>query len=427
MNKKSEISIYDFVNVISEAIDLVSPILNCHHKRVAYIAYKIASKMNLPKDEIQNIILASMLHDIGAFSINERIEDMSPDSHVNDLNQHALIGYNLLKGYRPLEKAAELIKSHHTVFNAFANNTPIGSYIILLADMVAVMFDEQEDILKQIPGILEKLSLRYHNFHPRSFSVFSSLAKTEYFWIEAFSPVLSTGILKKVKFSEKNFDLQALREFARVIAQIIDFRSRFTAVHSSGVAAVAHELTSISGFPEEECKQMEIAGFLHDFGKLAVPNDILEMDGAIENVEFDSLRKHTYYTYALLKKINGLEDIAGWAAQHHERQNSDSYAFHKRGKDSSRLAHVMTVADIMTALTEDRPYWRGMSREKTTKILLSMAESNGINKDIVELAYRNFFRINDVRMKAQQEVQREYQAFHEIANQPLISGIKQSA
>jgi HD-GYP domain-containing protein (c-di-GMP phosphodiesterase class II) len=75
----------------------------------------------------------------------------------------------------------------------------------------------------------------------------------------------------------------------------------------------------------------------------------------------------------------------------------------------------MAVADILTALTEDRPYREGMDKKGTERIMLSMAENGGIDKSIVGLANENFHRINDVRIKAQQEAQREYADFHKLA------------
>jgi len=243
-------------------------------------------------------------------------------------------------------------------------------------------------------------------------AAFGRLIKKEYFVLEAFSPSFDDGVLQRMHFPKEIISLEALKDFAKMIAQVIDFRSRFTATHSSGVAAVALELSSLAGFSERECKHMEIAGFLHDLGKLAVPNSILEKNGALNEEETCFVRKHTYYTYTILSRIQGLEHIASWAAYHHERQDGNGYPFHVKGRDFSKLARIMAVADIVTALTEDRPYRLGMREEKVIGILSSMTESGGIDKDIVKLAKENFYRINDVRIKAQQEAREEYEDFH---------------
>jgi HD-GYP domain-containing protein (c-di-GMP phosphodiesterase class II) len=409
---KKEIALFDFVSSLSDIVDLVSPARNSHHKKVAYIACNIALEMNLPANGIQDIVLAAMLHDIGAFSLGEKIKMLAFELQENESYQHAFLGYKLLKGFKPLTDAATLIRYHHMDFNPSRHDIPVGSYIIHLADRVSILFDDNCEILEQIPEIIQKIMPSYRKFHPDVFAAFYRLTKLEYIWIEASLPSFGTVLMKKICCSKDIIDLETLRSFAQIIAQMIDFRSKFTATHSSGVAAVARELTGISGFSDRECKQMEIAGLLHDLGKLAVPNDILEKNGTLCKEEFNEIKKHTYYTYAVLSRVNGLEDIASLAAYHHERQDGTGYPFHVQGGDFSRPARFMVVADIVTALTEDRPYRPGMDREQASEVLFSLAENGGVDKGIAELAYKNFFRINDARIKAQQEARNEYNVFH---------------
>jgi len=409
---ENQVSIYDFVSAISEVVDLVCPELNRHHKKVAYIAHNIALEMGLPNVETQDIVLASMLHDIGAFTTEERIKNLEFESCDDGRGHHAFSGFRLLETFKPLSRAAELIRHHHTVYEESDCDIALGSRVIHLADRVSVMFDESREILEQIPSVAAKFSLRRDLFHPDVFAAFDRLTKLEYVWVEAFLPLSDCLMIKRMQFPKEIADLDTLRSFAKLIAQIIDFRSRFTATHSSGVAAVAHELAAISGFSERECRQMEIAGFLHDLGKLAVPDGILEKKGALSDIEFNLIRKHTYYTYAVLSKVKGLEDIAVWASYHHERQDGNGYPFHVKDGDFSKLARIMAVADIITALTEDRPYRSGMSREKAENILLSMAEDGGIDKNVVDLANKNFLRINNARVKAQKKARKEYDVFY---------------
>ena len=413
---KKEIQIYDFVSALSETIDLVSPFLSSHHKKVAYIAYNIAQKMNISNANTQDIVLASMLHDIGAFSIGERIKAQSFDDNNMKQNHHALLGYELLKGFEPLKKAATLIKYHHICYDPYKSGIPIGSYIICLADRVSVLFDEYQEILGQVPKVFEKIVLKYNRFHPDVFIAFNHLVKLEYIWVEAFSPSSGSDTIKKVLFLKEKINLDTLHNFAHVIAQIIDFRSRFTATHSSGVAAVAKELTIISGFPDQECKLMEIAGLLHDLGKLAISNDILEKNEKLSTEELNTIKKHTYYTYSILRKVSGMEELTLWASHHHERNDGNGYPFHVKGKQFSKLARIMAVADVITALAENRPYRQGMAREEVIETLFDMANNGIVDSNIVELAAENFFRINDARIKAQEKAQEKYETFGNIAD-----------
>ena len=409
----NQIMIYDLAWALSEAVDLVSPTLNRHHKKVAYIAEHIAQEMRLPSIERTDILLASMLHDIGSFYTTERLKMISFELEGQELNRHAYIGYKLLSLFSPLSKAAVLVRDHHAIYNSENDQVALGSHIIHLADIIASILNDKHEIFEQVPDLLERLGKRVSTYHPDVFSAFERLAKKEYFWIEALSSSPYCDRLHKAWSLGEITELAMLRDFAQVIAHIIDFRSRFTATHSNGVAAVAKKLSTVAGFSERECELMEVAGYLHDLGKLAVPNEILEKEGSLTSTELNVILKHTYYTYAVLSKINGMEDIAVWAAYHHERPDGSGYPFYVKGGDFSKLSRIMAVADIVTALTEDRPYRLGMDQEEAMNVLQSMASRGRIDKSVAEMVSNNFASINEVRLQAQQEARKKYDAFHD--------------
>jgi len=416
MYLEGDFSVFDFASSISEAIDLVYPALSNHHKKVAYISYSIAKEMDLPDSEIMDIVLAAILHDIGAFSVSERM--CVVNAFFDDVahNQHALIGSRLLQDCKPLDNAAHIIKYHHAHYTEAARGIPLGSYIVHLADRLSLLLNEGSEILEQVPEIIEKIEENKEAFHPDTMEALRSLVKLEYFWIEACTVSMSYGLPTRLLKMKEVMNLDVLKSFASVFSRIIDFRSRFTATHSSGVAAVALELATISGFSVRECRMVEIAGYLHDLGKLTIPTEILEKNCALTCEEFNEMRKHSYYTYIILNKIKGFEQISTWAAYHHEKLNGDGYPFHVKGDDFSKLARIIAVSDIVTAITEDRPYRLGMDSIKAISILRGMVEEGAIDKSIVDLVEENFHRINFVRKAAQEKAFSEYSALSRITD-----------
>lgn len=408
---EGEFSIFDFASCISEAIDLVSPILNNHHKKVAYLSYNIAVQMGLSDDVVNDIVLAAILHDIGAFTDEERLQVNHAQFEDSAYDQHSVMGYRLLKGFEPLQSAARIIKYHHAYYNEMGENVPIGSYVVHLADRIAVILNDKKEVLEQVPQIMDKVKANAAMFHPGTLDAVKRLENIEYIWIEACSLPMNYILPSSMRGCRKVIDLKALRSFAKVVANFIDYRSRFTSTHSSGVAAVALELTKRSGFSGRECAMMEIAGFLHDLGKLAISNDILEKAGALSDEEINEMRKHTYYTYVILNKIEGLEHISAWAAYHHEKLNGNGYPFHVKGEDISKLARIMAVADVFTAITEDRPYRAGLSSKDAVRILRNMVGDGSLDGMIVELVEANAEDINLIRAKAQREALEEYTDF----------------
>ena len=413
MFSEIEIPVGDFVSAISYAVDLSAPSLNSHHQRVAYIAWRIALEMGLTDNTVQDIVLASKLHDIGAFSQRELMDLQVFEANEQEYEAHTLLGYKLLKDFKPLSRAALLIKSHHTPYDRNKSNIPLGSYIISLADRVSVLFENDKEILGQSPSIVARITDNKGLFHPFAFSAFQRLSQREYFWVEAFCPTLCASEVKKAKLASEMADIDTFDSYAKLLAQIIDFRSSFTATHSSGVAAVACELTRIAGFSEYDSNVMRITGFLHDLGKISVPTEILEKEGALSREEFNLIRKHTYYTYVILDSIKGMEGIAKLAAYHHERQNGCGYPFRVDCEEFSTLPQIMAVADILTALSEDRPYRPGMSQKQALGVLFGMAEKGEIDQNIVEMADKEFPRINAVRIRAQTRAREEYRVFYD--------------
>jgi len=414
MYLEGNFSVFDFASSISEAIDLVYPALSNHHKKVAYISYGIAKEMDLPDCEIMDIILAAILHDIGAFSVAERMCVVNAMFDDSAYNQHALIGSRLLQDCKPLDHAAAIIKYHHAHYTVAARGIPLGSYVVRLADRLSLLLNEGSEVLEQVPEIMKKIEEKNKTFHPDALEALRRLVKLEYFWIEACSVSMNYILPERLLKLKEVMNLDVLKSFASVFSRIIDFRSRFTATHSSGVAAVASELATISGFSVRECKMIEIAGYLHDLGKLTIPTEILEKNSALTCEEFNEMRKHSYYTYIILNKIKGFEQISTWAAYHHEKLNGEGYPFHVKGDDFSKVARIIAVADIVTAITEDRPYRPGMDSINAISILRNMVEESAIDKSIVDLVEENFSCINDVSKMAQEKALHQYRALNSI-------------
>ncbi|RPJ00866.1 MAG: HD domain-containing protein, partial [Deltaproteobacteria bacterium] len=198
---------------------------------------------------------------------------------------------------------------------------------------------------------------------------------------------------------------------AELFSQVIDFRSRFTAVHSCGVASTAAALADFCGFSEEECQMMRIAGYLHDLGKLAVPTEILESPKKLQEEDFRIIKCHTFFTCRILETIADLEVITQWASLHHEQLEGGGYPFHYRDKELSRGSRIMSVADVFTALTEDRPYRRGMTPENTIRTLKEMAEVSRLDSGIVSVLIEHFEEINAIRITAQSAAHQEYEKY----------------
>lgn len=408
MIKEPRLTLFDLVICLSDAADLVCPALVNHHKQVAYIASCIGAEMGLEEETQKDLVLAGAVHDIGALSLNERIETLAFEE--NPLSGHAEVGYSLLQLFKPLERVAKIVKWHHRRFDENIEETfTLESHIIHLADRVAVLIDGKKEILGQVSGIEEKiLDQRGKMFRPDVTDAFFAAARKEYFWLDAVSSSVYRILRRTTRMKTLTLDIGQLRELSVFFSRIIDFRSSFTATHSAGVAATAETLAGLARFSKREREYMRIAGLLHDLGKLAVPREILEKPGRLEKTEFDVIRAHTYHTYRILDTLDDFDEINTWGAFHHEKLNGNGYPFHHNGDVLSLGSRIMGVADIFTAIIEDRPYRAGMTPDAVSGVLSSMVKSGSIDGDIVRLLQSNLTEVNGNRQLAQAESRQMY-------------------
>jgi HD-GYP domain-containing protein (c-di-GMP phosphodiesterase class II) len=123
------------------------------------------------------------------------------------------------------------------------------------------------------------------------------------------------------------------------------------------------------------------------------------------------MKGHSFYTYHILEAIEELEIITLWASFHHERLDGSGYPFQISGDQLPLPARIVAVADVFTAITEDRPYRAGMDPEAALGLLRKMAEEGALDRGVVGVLADNFSEVNSVRHRAQEDAHREYEEF----------------
>lgn len=414
MSELLAVPIFDLMFCLSDAADLASPALGNHHRRVAYVAMCIAQEMGLTPKEQSELMLAGALHDLGALSLQERVDILRYD--FPHPQSHSQRGYELLRHFAPLSTAATVVRYHHQMWEDGAGaedkgqRVPVGSHIMHVADRACVLVREKEDVLTQRDRIVARIRADSPGrFCPNVVEAFARAAVKESFWLDLVSRTLMNVLYARNGLSTVNLDTAQLDDLTTVFSHLIDFRSRFTATHSSGVAESARALAEKIGFSDRECAHMHIAGCLHDLGKLAVPTEILEKPGPLDETEWAIMHKHTYFTHHVLRSLRGFETIRQWGAYHHEHPDGSGYPFHIQGSDLPLGSRIMAVADTFTAVTEDRPYRKGMTADEVLALLDKMAASQKLDGGIVSMLKRHHAEIDGRRESAQRAARAEYE------------------
>lgn len=420
------IRLFDMICALSTALDLLDPALGSHQKRTCLIAAQIARTMALDDADYQDIFGAAIFHDIGAIGLSDRLSMLDFEEH--DAHTHAHLGAILLSRFPGFSRYAPLVRCHHVQWgygqgaHHEGKPVPLMSHLIYLADRIEVLAQGHENILGVAPEIVEQIcDASGRKFHPLFVEAFCKVAKQESFWLDIFSKNLDRILMDLAPFDNIDLDMNQMLQFAQFFALVIDSRSHFTATHSAGVAITAETIAKCLGMSAQECIKMRMAGYLHDLGKLAIPNEFIERQGKLEEKEMAQVRSHSYLTLDILISIKGLEDVAEWAACHHERLDGSGYPFHRTADQLSLGARIMAAADMYTALTEDRPYRPGMQPEQVIALLDEQKTQGKLDPIVIDTIKNNLGAIEAARIKAQQQESLALQDFWQSSTEHPIS------
>ena len=214
---------------------------------------------------------------------------------------------------------------------------------------------------------------------------FLRTSERESFWLSLEPEVIEQIVTAWTRDGEPGvFGFEAVKSVANIFSACVDAKSRFTAEHSQGVANLARHIGTLFGLPEHTLNKLELAGLLHDIGKLRVPDEILDKPGRLNEEEFILMKRHSFDTLHVLGRVEGLEEIAFWASLHHEDLRGSGYPFKLSGDALSLEARILKVADVFQALAQNRPYRDGLAAEDILSILQEMVADRRIDGKVVE-------------------------------------------
>lgn len=180
-----------------------------------------------------------------------------------------------------------------------------------------------------------------------------------------------------------------LRSSLYALSSAIDAKDPTTSGHSHRVAYIAVKIGRAMEFSETELKTLEYASYLHDVGKIGIPESILNKKGRLNNEEYAAIKQHPIHTKQILQNIIFPKEhqlIPEIASCHHEFLDGSGYPLNLKAKEINKFARIITIADIFDALTSfDRPYKKNISVRKSLQILKEEAKKNHLDNKIVNL------------------------------------------
>ncbi|NMB53834.1 MAG: HD-GYP domain-containing protein, partial [Leptolinea sp.] len=159
--------------------------------------------------------------------------------------------------------------------------------------------------------------------------------------------------------------------------------------HSDRVVEMAVKMAVEYGYKGEDLENFRNGAFLHDIGKMGVPDGILLKPGTLTEEEWVLMRKHPIFAYQLLKEIPFLKNAYEIPYYHHERWNGSGYPHGLKGEDIPLSARIFAVVDVWDALSNDRPYRKAWKPEEVKKYIEDNKEIQ-FDPQIVETFFKLF-------------------------------------
>lgn len=243
---------------------------------------------------------------------------------------------------------------------------PLFSRIILLAQTVDA-FCTQRGLLRALRMARERSGVW---FDPALVRIVRNWREDAPWWESLASPdAMRLALTLEPEQHTRYVDDKGLDEVARAFAEIIDSKSSYTYQHSTNVAKYARATAFELGFEKAEVSVLNRAALLHDVGKLGVPSAILDKAGPMTTEERSEMQRHPLYTWEILQRVGAFAGFARTAALHHEKLDGSGYPWGVKGDELDVPSRILCVADIYEALTANRPYRAGLTREAALKII----------------------------------------------------------
>lgn len=389
--------------VIANTVDLVGVDDISHGKRVAVMARECARIRGCDTMAQETLFEAGLLHDCGVSSTRVHHKLVS-ELDWSGSQAHCEQGAQILSQFQPLSHLAPIVLHHHTHWkDLLANEIPLEIalyanliYLVDRVDMLAAhYYAGSPPIMLHAREISQRIA-RYTGdfFAPEWVEAFREASAQEAFWLRQTPENIAQQVLETPQAEEGVLDLKQLHSFAVLIAHIVDAKSPFTAQHSLGVARLSKFLGELAGLSTAKIDRLEIAGLLHDIGKLQIPDEILEKPAKLDPNERTVMNSHSFMTWQILQPIEGIEEIARWAAYHHESLNGVGYPFHLHGEQIPYEARIIRVADVYQAMAQKRPYRDTTPPAEILALLRKMVAAGEIDGSLVDLVEANLERFH---------------------------------
>ena len=366
-----------------------------HSLRTAYLAWKLTETINDSRLNTRNIVLLSLYHTLGYFRedtiFNYNPHDTNIDffSEEKKITSKYVFSCYYLKYMTPLGDDALALENFTQPFNEdmkhFLYQEKYKAIIYLCARVSAYLYhhgDEYlpDDLNEIAPGYFDTEYVRAFNIANKD-NVLVEEIKDDKFVKEL------SGYIDTITFETKESEM-----LEKLLIYFLDFKSTYTVTHAINASCYALSLGQRMGLKPAELSELFCSAVLHDIGKIATPQRILEFPGKLSPEDMGIMRHHVNHSKRILSG-HAPEQIIENVYRHHEKLNGTGYPQHLTGDKLNLLQRILTVADITSALNDSRSYKAEFSTDKTKAIITKMLDDGELDPAIAKFVLEDFDEI----------------------------------
>lgn len=298
----------------------------------------------------------------------EELENRQVDLIISDFMMPKMSGLEFLKKVK--EKCPStvtiLLTGYADKENAIRSINEIGLYYYLEKPW------NNNDLIKVVTNGLEKKELE-------------DKLKDKYEELETSNREI-TRLYELLKHDYTK-ETESTKNLVITLANVIEAKDRYTEGHTRRVGTISRMLGERLGLEASKLNFLEIAGLIHDIGKVGVPENILNKPGKLTREEFEIIKKHSEMGETIIRPLDSLKNCQVPVRSHHEKLNGTGYPDALSGEEITMETRILCVADIFDALYSDRPYREKLPMNKVKEILSEDVGNGCLDAEVVGVLF----------------------------------------
>jgi len=397
-----EIDLLDFSRRSIRFLEMSVPPLSGHSLRVAYLARALAEALGFGEGLSRRVILAALLHDLGIFFIY-KVKGLYDEVHrlaqkeldeveegVGSELAHCVMGERILAETKVMAHLAPLVRLHHprdnerdlATFESLSPEERTGACAVALSDAVARSLAKRRLELMPSSAALAEIFDEVGRSSPGYFllqasrdgliEALRSVLSQKSLFVDIRSEWYMDEVLRSRHGHPSSIGVEELTGVVRVFVKYMEARSPYTAHHTRLTTLFAQAMVSrLGSLSLEEVAEMTLASWFHDLGKMLIPLSVLHKKGPLSPEEWSVMKEHSYSHYIFFGSMEPLKRAVFWGACHHEKLDGSGYPWGLKGHQIPLAGKILAVADVASALLEERPYKEPLSFGEALKVLES--------------------------------------------------------